>query len=117
MNASRAHPRTSQLGDVTYNSTFVPLRVLDALGFSSNIRIKPIWDVVDSGDVFNGNAYQCSVVGQQIMVLQAFGGYALSPPNFCTAEHIVTGPTGSVRGAIMKGRTISVSRGCCTAPS
>ena len=103
---------TLQLGDVAYSSTFIPLGVLNSLGLAANIRIKPIWDVVDNGDLADGNAYQCSEVGQQIMLQTLSGGYELSPPNFCTAEHIVTGPTGSSRGTIMKSRTSIVSEGC-----
>ena len=88
----------------------MPLSVLDSLGYSANIRIKSVWDVVDGGDTISGNTYQCSQVGQSIMVQQTTGGYALAN-NFCEARHIVTGSVGKARGDIMRSRTLQVRGG------
>lgn len=87
-----------------YNSTFIPLSDLDAMGLSSKIRIKSIWDPVDLGDTFNGKTYECQFVGQSITVSDANGNDVLAP-SFCQAKHIVTGVVGSARGAIMRSRT------------
>lgn len=51
-----------ELVDVTYGS-FVPIQQLEANGVTEHLRIGLVWELVDSGDITQGSARQCSFVG------------------------------------------------------
>ena len=89
---------------------FIPLSTLDAMNLSRPIRMRVLWNVVDAGDPTVGGSqeglsYQCSYVGQTILVLNDNGLFVMSPEGFCAAQHIVTGTVGSARGALLRART------------
>ena len=100
--------------DEPYNGTgpgtFVPLSELDALGLTAPIRIVPIWDVVTGGDQGSAGPYECSSVGQTILVHSAA---SVTDPlsnyfpsfGFCTSDHVVGRPQGTARLQAMQSRT------------
>lgn len=89
-----------------YNSTFVPLRTLQALGFAAPIRIATVWDAVLNGD----QSYECSAVGQSIYTHDSSGittptaGYSMTA-SFCKEQHVVRGSAGSARYQAIVSRT------------
>ena len=107
---SDLHDVESDSGRAMSAEPFIPLSTLDAMNLSRPIRMRVLWDVVDTGDAAVGGSqeglsYQCNFVGEAILVRGTNGLFVMSPEGFCAAQHIVTGTVGSARGALIRART------------
>eukprot|EP01138_Halocafeteria_seosinensis_P015490 gb/GECG01015808.1/.p1 GENE.gb/GECG01015808.1/~~gb/GECG01015808.1/.p1 ORF type:complete len:1184 (+),score=129.88 gb/GECG01015808.1/:1-3552(+) len=56
----------SPRGQRQLDGNFMPIQEAEEQGLTSQIRIRLVWDVIETGDKYDGDVQQCNYIGQSI---------------------------------------------------